>query len=187
MGFTKSYFSLSEWLIIIILALISTLINTSLPIKAIMKYLDIPGPAAGMALLGGFIFVLWVFLAVLVIKKKYSGVITSILIASFCLFIHPWYGIVSPAWFSIYALVSLFCLGSIIEFLESKSYGVVGGGLGNLCCLLMTWLAIGVHTGTWVSLDAALFLCLAAFVSGSIGAGLAYGINNLVRSCHIPR
>lgn len=172
----KSYFTLREWAIIVSLALAGALINTYIPIKSITGHFGISGPAAGMALFGGVIFVLWIFLARL-LTKKYGGIITSILTATICLFIHPWYGVVEPSWFSLYGIVGLVCMGVIIE-LTSKSYwrGVLGGGLGNLCCLAITWLAIGFHTGIWMHKEFAPFLVLGAIVSGSIGVLLAQGI-----------
>ncbi|MBW1612761.1 MAG: hypothetical protein JRJ57_02040 [Deltaproteobacteria bacterium] len=175
----KSYFTLSEWVIIILLAVVSALLNTYIPIKSIIEYFGISGPAAGMALFGGFIFVLWISLACLIIKKKSSGIITSIFIASFCLLIHPWYGIVSPMWFSIYGIVGLLSMGILIEFTDSRSFwlAMLGGGLGNVTCLVITWLAIGIHTDTWIPLEFGLLLMLAALISGSAGILLAYGIN----------
>jgi len=178
---SKSYFTLREWVIIISLALVSALINTYIPIKSITRHLGIPGPAAGMALLGGVIFVLWISLARQITGRRYSGIITSVIIASICLFIHPWYGVISPSWFSIYGIVGLGCMGVIIE-LMSRSYwrSIIGGGLGSLSCLLITWLAIGFHAGTWVSKEWAPFLILGAIVSGGIGVLIAKGITRMI-------
>ena len=179
----KSYFSLFEWAIIIILALASALINTYLPIKSITEYFGIPGPAAGMALFGGVIFVLWISLAYRITRKKYSAIITSVFIAFICLLIHPWYGITEPAWFSIYALAALLGVGVIIELTESRPswLAILGGGLGNLSCLAITWLAIGFHTGIWIPTGAAPFLILGAIVSGSVGVLLVRGISPLIK------
>jgi hypothetical protein len=66
----KSYFTLREWAIIVSLALVGALINAYMPIRSITEHLGIPGPAAGMALFGGFIFVLWISLASLLAKKN---------------------------------------------------------------------------------------------------------------------
>lgn len=171
----KSYFTLREWVIIISLALASALTNAYLPIKSITEYFGIPGPGAGMALLGGIIFVLWICLAHRITKKKYCAIITSLLIASICLLIRPWYGIMSPAWFSIYGIIGLLCMGVIIELTDRKSswLAVVGGGLGNLSCLTITWLAIGFHTNIWVTAGVAPFLIFGAIISGSIGVLIA--------------
>jgi len=178
---SKSYFTLREWTIIISLALVSALINTYMPIKSITGHFGIPGPAAGMALFGGVIFVLWISLAHQITGRRYSGVITSIIIASICLFIHPWYGIVEPSWFSLYGIVGLGFMGAVIE-LMSRSYwrSIIGGGLGSLSCLLITWLAIGFHAGTWVSKGWAPFLILGAIISGGIGVLIAQGITRMI-------
>ena len=178
----KSYFTLREWAIIVPLAVISALINTYLPIKSITEYFGFPGPAAGMALFGGFIFVLWISLAHQITGKKYSGIIASVLIVSMCLLIHPWYGIVKPFWFSIYGIIGLLCMGVIIELTGSRSswLSIFGGGLGNLGCLVITWLAIGFHTGAWVSKEWAPFLILGAIISGGIGVLIAKGITRMI-------
>jgi hypothetical protein len=175
----KSYFTLSEWVIIILLAVVSALLNTYIPIKSIIEYFCIPGPAAGMALFGGIIFVLWISLARRTIKKKSSGIITSVFIASFCLLIRPWYGILSPIWFSIYGILGLLSMGILIEFTDSRSFwlAMLGGGLGNVICLVITWLAIGIHTDTWIPLESGFMLMLVALISGGVGILLAYGIN----------
>lgn len=175
----KPYFTLYEWIVIIALALASAMINAYLPLKSIVEYFGIPGPAAGMALFGGVTFVLWISLACRVTGKRYSGIITSVLIASICLLIHPWYGITSPPWFSIYGVVSLLCLGAIVELMEFRSswLSVVGGGLGNLSSLVITWLAIGIHTSVWIPAEFAPLLIFGAIISGSIGVLLAHGIS----------
>jgi len=180
----RSYFSLPEWAIIILLALVSALMNSYLPIKSMTEYFGIPGPAAGMALLGGVIFVLWISLACRITKKKYSGIITSVFIASICLLIHPWYGVVSPAWFSVYGIIGLLGMGVIVELTEFRAswLAVVGGGLGNLACLVITWLAIGFHTSTWAPTEVVPLLVLGAIISGAIGVLLARGISLLIKT-----
>ena len=178
----KPYFDAYELLTMVVCAFASALLNTYLPIKSFTAYLGIPGPAAGMALLGGFIFVFWVALAHAIIKKKYAAIVTSLLIASFCLLIAPWYGILSPQWFSIYGVIALLSMGMFVELtgVASKLKGVIGGGLGNLACLGITWIAIGVYAGVWVPSKYAPILMLAAFVSGSIGALIAYWTKDLL-------
>ena len=136
--------------------------------KIITQDLGIPGPAAGMAAFGGFIFVLWICLARKITKKRYAGIITAILVASFCLFIRPWYGVVSPSWFSVYGVLALFILGVWMELLRGD-WEVVGGGLGNLFCLGITWLALGFHAHVWISSRFLPALIVLAFISGVLG------------------
>jgi len=174
----KSYFAVYEIGIIALFALASAMLNTYLPIKAFTQYLGIPGPAAGMALLGGFIFVFWVALAHAIIKKKYAGITTSLLIASFCLLIAPWYGIISPSWFGVYGVIALLSIGIFVELTASESKskfrGVIGGGIGNLACLGITWIANGDHAGVWVPPKYVPILILAAFISGCVGSLIAH-------------
>ncbi|MEA2032763.1 MAG: hypothetical protein U9N41_04165 [Euryarchaeota archaeon] len=178
----KSYFDAYELGTIALFALGSALLNTYLPIKAFTQWLGIPGPAAGMALLGGFIFVFWVALAHAIIKKRYAGVATALLTASFCLLIAPWYGIVSPIWFGVYAIVALLSMAVFVELTapesasKSKFRSVTGGGLGNVACLGITWVAIGVHAGAWAPPKYVPILILAAFVSGCVGSLMAYWV-----------
>jgi len=186
----QSYFDVYELGMIALCAFASALLNTYLPIKAFTEYLGIPGPAAGMALLGGFIFVFWVTLAHAIIKKKYAGITTSLLIASFCLLIAPWYGIISPPWFGVYGVIALLSIGIFVELTASESKskfrGVTGGGLGNLACLWLTWIAIGVHAGVWVPPKYAPILILSAFISGSIGSLIALWITKAKRTFLTP-
>ena len=195
--YLKSYFGVYELSLMLLLALASAMLNTYLPIKAFTQWLGVPGPAAGMAFLGGFIFVFWVALAHVIIKKRYAGIVTALLIASFCIIITPWYGIVSPIWFGGYAIAALVSMGIIVELTatasasksktKSKSRSrvrvvtVTGGGLGNVACLGITWIAIGVHAGVWVPSKWAPILILGAFVSGCVGSLMAYFLSLLVR------
>ncbi|MCK4476552.1 MAG: hypothetical protein KAU16_07475 [Methanophagales archaeon] len=172
----KAYFDVYELGMIALCAFASAMLNTYLPIKTFTEYLSIPGPAAGMALLGGFIFVFWVALAHAIIKKRYAGIVTSLLIASFCLLIAPWYGVVSPIWFGVYGVIALLSMGIFVELTGAKSgfRGVIGGGIGNLACLGITWVAIGVHAGVWVPPKYVPILILAAFISGCVGSLIAH-------------
>ena len=172
----KSYFEVYEFSLMLLFALASAILNTYLPIKTFSQWLGIPGPAAGMAFLGGFIFVFWVALAYGIIRKRYAGIITALLIAAFCLLIHPWYEIVSPPWFGIYGVIALLLMGIFVELIgaTSKFRAATGGGLGNLACLVITWLAIGFQVGVWVPSKFAPVLMLAAFISGCVGSLIAY-------------
>lgn len=179
----ESYFKIYELSLILLFALASAMLNTYLPIKSFTAVFKIPGPAAGMAFLGGFIFVFWVALAYDIIRKRYAGIITSMLIAAFCLLIYPWYGVVSPIWFGIYGVIALLSVGIFVELTGAKSgfRRVTGGGVGNLACLVITWTAIGVHAGVWVPPKYAPILMLAAFVSGSVGSLIAYWLAKVKR------
>ena len=175
----SSYFGPGDWLVIVLAALLSALLNIYLPVKAMTQALGIPGPAAGMALLGGFIFVFWVCLGRRLTGKKWAGLVIAVLIACICLLIRPWYGITSPPWFSIYGIISLFILGLCVELLRRRE--AVGGGLGNLLCLGTTWLAIGFHTHTWPKAEFVSPLLATSFISGMIGAILAREAGGLFR------
>ena len=84
-----SYFSVKELSTIGLFALLSSLINFTFPIKHITEIFNIPGPASGMCIFGGIIFVFWICLAHRIIKKRYSAILTSVFISAFCLFFSP--------------------------------------------------------------------------------------------------
>jgi len=168
----NSYFSFNEWLLILIFALCGALMNSYLPLKSLLYGVDMTGPTKGMALFGGFFFVMWVYMGRKVIGKRYAGLTTAILLISFCLFLSPWYGVSSPSWFSLYGLIALVCLGIWVELFYGK-WDWVGGGLGNLFCLGITWLAFGFHRQIWADPPQAPLPLLVAFISGIIGVLLA--------------
>lgn len=177
------YFDSYDLTMMVMLAFASALLNTYLPIKTITDYFNIEGPAAGMALLGGFIFVFWVALARAIIKKKYVALVTSLLIAALCLLIAPWYGVVSPIWFGVYGIIALLLMGLFVDITASGSKLMIGlgGGLGNLACLGVTLIAIAFHIGVIASWEVATSLSLVAFISGVIGALIAYWISISVK------
>lgn len=168
----NSYFSFNEWLLILIFALCGALMNLYLPLKNFLDRLDMTGPTKGLAIFGGFFFVMWVYLGRKIVNKRYAGITTSILLISFCLFLSPWYGVTFPSWFSLYALLALLAIGIWVELLYGK-WDWVGGGLGNLFCLGITWLAFGLHRQIWADAKHALLPLLVAFISGVVGVLLA--------------
>jgi hypothetical protein len=175
----NSYFSFNEWLLILVFALCGALMNLYLPLKSFLDRLDMTGPTKGMALFGGFFFVMWVYLGRKLIDKKYAGLATAILLISFCLLLSPWYGVTSPYWFSLYGLLALLALGVLVELFYGKR-DWLGGGLGNLSCLGITWLAFGFHRQIWAEANQALLPLLAAFISGVMGVLLARVVVRLI-------
>lgn len=175
----NSYFSFNEWLLILVFALCGALMNLYLPLKSFLDRLDMTGPAKGMALFGGFFFVMWVYLGRKLIDKKYAGLATAVLLISFCLLLSPWYGVTSPYWFSLYGLLALLALGVMVELFYVKR-DWLGGGLGNLSCLGITWIAFGFHQQIWAEANQALLPLLAAFISGVAGVLLARVVSKLI-------
>lgn len=85
--------------------------------------------------------------------------------------------VTSPSWSSVYGILALFALGLWVELLQGRW---VGGGLGNLFCLGITWLAFGFHFNVWVPAKFAPLLLLASFLSGVVGVSLAQVVGRLV-------
>ncbi len=172
---TNDSSTIKNLLTIFVCAGAGTTINLTIPMKHILNSLGIFGPAGGMILFGGFIFVLWVTLAHLTTGcKKLSGVSTAILIPAFCMLVSPWYGVVDPPWFGIYGIIAFLIMGLMIEFsckskLSFARLGI-GGGVANLLCLTVTWLAIGFHAHVWPSVRFLPLYLAIAFMSGAVGA-----------------
>jgi hypothetical protein len=163
-----SYFSFNEWLLILFFSLCGALMNLYIPLRSFLENCFLTGPNKGMAFFGGFFFVIWIYLGRKVLNKRYAGLVTAICLISFCLLISPWYGITTPFWFSIYGLLALITVGLWVELLSGK-WDWLGGGLGNLFCLGITWLAFGSHLQIWADGKLASLSLLAAFISGSAG------------------
>ncbi len=172
---TNDSSTIKNLLTIFVCAGVSVTINLTIPMKHILNSLGIFGPAGGIILFGGFIFVLWITLAYLTTGcKRLSGVSTAILIPAFCMLVSPWYGIVDPSWLGIYGIIAFLVMGLIIEIsckpkLSFASLGG-GGGVANLSCLTVTWLAIGFHVHIWPSTNFLPLYLVIAFVSGTVGA-----------------
>ncbi|MBW2065073.1 MAG: hypothetical protein JRJ03_09080 [Deltaproteobacteria bacterium] len=163
-----SYFTFGEWVFILLFALCGALMNVFFPTKEFLAGLEMTEPVKGMSLFGGFFFVMWVYLGRRVTQKRYGGLATAILLVSFCLFLSPWYGVISPWWFSFYGLVALFVCGTWIE-LSYESWDWLGGGLANLFCLGITWLAFGFHQQMWPDARGVPLALTAVFISGVAG------------------
>ena len=181
-----SYFDLEEWSAIVLLALGGTLFNLYLPFKAMAEGLDLPGPAAGTAIFGGLMFVVWISLGRKFTKKRCGGITVAVLLASFSILLRPWYGIISPSFFSIYGIVALFVLGLWIEVFRGR-LELIGGGLGNLSCLGITWLAFGIHLDRWPPSEYVPLLLSSSFLSGIAGVLLARFIEKFFRRMFITK
>ncbi len=177
----KSYFNLNQWWIIIVMSSISVLINLCIPIKSITQDLNIPGPAAGTAAFGGLSNVAWVCLSRDLINKRGSGLVTALITISLLLLSGPWYNIEIPSYFSVYGVIAFGVLGLCIETFRGR-LRLLGGGLANLSCLVVTYLAIGLYFSVWPPLDFIPVLGLLAFTSGLIGPVLSSEIVKLLRN-----
>lgn len=152
-------------------AFCSFLINIY-PIRSILSFIGFKVPFLGLALLGGFVFVFWISLSYRMLGKNY-GIITALLIASFCLLVSPWYGITNPEWFGVYGLISFFFMGFLTEKLN--------GGFGNISCLLVNWLALGYHHNIWIQANLGIVLVVLSFISGFVGDKLALIVAKYLR------
>ncbi|RLF21636.1 MAG: hypothetical protein DRJ68_03000 [Thermoprotei archaeon] len=162
-------------------ALASTLLNMLLPLREFLKALGFPGPAGGMALLGGFIFTFWIVLAHLASGcRRLTALSTALLIPAFSLLVSPWYGVVDPPWFGVYGIIAFAFAGLVVELACRRGVDlkalVLGGGFSNTLCLAVTLLAIGLHTSIWPPSWFAPISLLSAFTSGALGSLLALAL-----------
>ena len=162
-----------------LLAFISFYAVTLYPARALSAALGIAEvPFLGIALLGGFTLIFWISTAHTVAGESY-GIITALLAAAFCLFASPWFGISEPAWYGVYGLTSYFLAGLLTEKLN--------GGLGNLACLSVNWLALGFHHNTWPPPTLAIVFLVTSFISGLAGDKLAKIVWGRIRTEKLER
>ncbi len=100
-------------------------------------------PFAAWSILSGFTNVFWVGLAHKLLGKGY-GILTATIASALILLQGSWFGITYPPWYGAYGVLSYLVLGVLTEF--------INGGVGNLGCVIVNWVALGITYGVWPSL-----------------------------------
>ena len=149
-------------LIVFLLAVLSASISFLAPSGTLAKLLRVENiPCLGLGVLSGALYVPWVVLAHRVCGRGH-GVMVAVLTAAFLLLAGPWYGVTDPEWFGVYGLLSFFALGVLTE--------LANGGFGGAACLVINWMALGIHKGVWPNPPVLATLALiATFLSGLAG------------------
>jgi len=148
-------------LVSVICAYIIFTLMTYLKLKPVLESIfPFKTPFKNIAVLGGFLIVFWVVLAYRACGKGY-GIATAVFAVSFCLFVSPWYGVITPYWFSVVGFISFLVLGILTEY--------VNGGAGNLACIAINWLAVAALGIVKMSLAGVAVMGAIAFISGYIG------------------
>ncbi len=148
-------------LVSVICAYIIFTLMTYLKLKPILESIfPFNAPFKNIAVLGGFLIVFWVVLAYRACGKGY-GIATAVFAVSFCLFVSPWYGVITPYWFSVVGFISFLVLGVLTEFFN--------GGVGNLACIAINWAAVALLGIVKLSAVGVVVLGALAFVSGYLG------------------
>ncbi|NPB00517.1 MAG: hypothetical protein GXO10_03990 [Crenarchaeota archaeon] len=146
--------------IAVALAYASFLLTMYINVKPVLdSVIPFRVPFKIIPVLGGFWYVLWISLAYRLAGRWY-GVITAILIVSFCLIASTWFGIPSAP-FSVVGFISFLLLGILTE--------KVNGGVGNLVCAGVNWLGYYVLFHAKMDPLGVLVLLIVAFLSGLAG------------------
>jgi hypothetical protein len=159
-----------------------------------LKWWGLSQPTSKIVLFGGLIFVLWICLGYHIIGKKYSALVTSVFVGSVSWIVNPGHSIVEMDFIilghvvNIMRFAGIFIMGVIIELTIRRKFwfAIIGGGLANLACVEISWLAFGSNT---LLLDKVLlaivkgapFVIPYAVISGAAGVLLSYGVLPLIR------
>ncbi len=149
-----------------LMAVISYLLNLAMP-SHVLDVLKVP--FAAWALYSGFINITWVSLARNSLGRGY-GVIVSLITAGLLLMRGEWFGI-PYTWFCAAGISSFIAMGALTE--------LVNGGVGNLACLAINWVALGLGFNAWPSPYVAL-IAPATYLTGYLGDRLARALASRV-------
>jgi hypothetical protein len=153
-----------------------------------LKWWGFSYASSRIILFGGITFVFWIYLGHHIIGKKYTALVTSIFIGSVSWIVNPGHTIfpmgytITSHTINITRFAGIFIMGVIIELTIRRRFwlGIIGGGLGNLACVEITWLAFGSKTllldkPLLVIINGAPFIIPCAVISGAAGVILSYG------------
>jgi hypothetical protein len=159
-----------------------------------LKWWGLSQPTSRVALFGGLIFVLWICLGYRITCKKYSALVASVFVGSVSWILIPGHSIAEMDFVilghvvNIMRFAGIFTMGVIIELTIRRKLwvGIIGGGLANLACVEISWLAFGSNA---LLLDKVLlaiargapFVMPYAVISGAAGVLLSYGVLPLIR------
>lgn len=155
----------------VVLAYASFLLTMYINVKPVLdSVIPFRVPFKIIPVLGGFWYVLWISLAYRLAGRWY-GVITALLIVSFCLIASTWFGIPSAP-FSVVGFISFLLLGILTER--------VNGGVANLVCAGVNWLGYYVLFHAKMDPLGVVVLLVVAFLSGLAGDYVGRGIARIV-------
>jgi len=156
----------------IVFAYLSFLLTMYIDVKPILDAVfPFKVPFKILPVLGGFWYVFWISLAYRIAGRWY-GLITAVMIVSFCLIASPWFGIVKVSWFSVVGLISFIALGILTE--------LVNGGVANVVCVGINWLGYYIAIHRYISPIGCVVMLVLAFLSGLAGDYAGRGISKVV-------
>lgn len=153
-----------------------------------MRWWGLRQPASGMALFGGILFVFWAFLGHQIIRKKYSALVTCIFLGSIGWIMNPGFPLAEYGITCHMINMTRFCgivmMGLLIELTIHRTFWlrILGGALGNLACVVITWLALGFDVLMLAVPKVTPFIIPCAVISGAAGVFLLYGVSPIIRT-----
>lgn len=147
----KYYFSTNDLVAIATLTAVQSVISISV-VSVVRGFihgvLHLPGPGAGIAIFGGFMFTTWILLAYGLTLKRGAATITSLLMGV----VHLFYGGIGPLGgppvFVVYLVTGLFAeLGLLLP--SSIIKYPAAGALGTTSFLFTFVGMMGYYQGTW--------------------------------------
>ena len=158
-----------------------------------MRWWGLSQPASRMILFGGIIFVFWTCLGYRIVGKKYSALVTSIFVGSLSWIVNPGHSsagldfIIPGHIINIARFAGIFFMGLIVELTIRRNFwlSIIGGGLANLACVEISWLAFGtesqfLHRLILEMVKGAPFVIPYAVVSGAVGVLISYAVLPLI-------
>jgi len=169
----RYYFSTRDLVVMATLAAVQVVISVStVPfVRQLMHgVLHLPGPGAGQAILGGFLYVMWAVLAYGVTQKRGSALVTSIFMGIVGIFT----GMGPLTGFPV--LVMYLAAGLVCEIglLVPKGRYIIASALAVLIQFLVFISLMGYVNGQWLIMSWIPIFAIAGIVSGA-----AFGMVNI--------
>jgi len=169
----RYYFSTRDLVVMATLAAVQVVISVStVPfVRQLMHgVLHLPGPGAGQAILGGFLYVMWAVLAYGVTQKRGSALVTSIFMGIVGIFT----GMGPLTGFPVLVMYLAAGLACEIGLLVPKGRYIIASALAVLIQFLVFISLMGYVNGQWLIMSWIPIFAIAGIVSGA-----AFGMVNI--------
>jgi len=171
----KYYFSTRDLVVMATLAAVQVVISVStVPfVRQLMHgVLHLPGPGAGQAILGGFLYVMWAVLAYGVTQKRGSALVTSIFMGIVGIFT----GMGPLTGFPVFIMYLVAGVACEIGLLVPKGRYVIATSFAVLAEFLIFIFLMGYVNGQWLIMNWIPIFAIAGIVSGAAFGVVTIGI-----------